>query len=309
MKPAARLALVDRADADLSIMVQCQLLRVARSTLYWCPAPVSMDDLALMRRLDEQYLSTPFYGARRMVAVLGRDGWTVNRKRVRRLMRLMGLEAIYQKPNTSRRHPQHQVYPYLLRGLLIDRPNQVWCADITYIPLAKGFVYLVAVMDWFSRRVLAWRVSIGLESGFCVEALQEALDRYGPPDIFNTDQGVQFTSGDFIDELAGRGVRISMDGKGRFLDNIFIERLWRSLKYEEVFIKAYPSVGEARGGIGKWLSFYNDERLHQALGYHTPREIFEAIPTGGYVDNASALPTSPQPPQQQKRIQSIKEKW
>ena len=300
MKPASRLALVDRAAADLSIVAQCRLLRVARSTLYWRPAPVSVDDLALMRRLDEQYLSTPFYGARRMVAVLRREGWTVNRKRVRRLMRLMGIEAIYQKPNTSRRHQQHTVYPYLLRDLPIVRPNQVWCADITYSPLAKGFVYLVAVMDWFSRRVLAWRVSIGLESGFCVEALQDALDRYGPPEIFNTDQGVQFTSGDFIDELAGRGVRISMDGKGRFLDNIFIERLWRSLKYEEVFIKAYLSVGEARAGIGAWLRFYNDIRLHQALGYQTPREIFEAGLTCGDVDNASALPTSPQAPQQQK---------
>lgn len=300
MTSAARLALVDRADADLSIVAQCRLLRVARSTLYWRPAPVSADDLALMRRLDEQYLSTPFYGARRMVAVLRREGWAVNRKRVRRLMRLMGVEAIYQKPHTSRRHPQHTVYPYLLRDLLINRPNQVWCADITYIPLAKGFVYLVAVMDWFSRRVLAWRVSIGLESGFCVEALQEALDRYGSPDIFNTDQGVQFTSGDFIDELAGRGVRISMDGKGRFLDNIFIERLWRSLKYEEVFIKAYLSVAEARAGIGAWLRFYNDVRLHQALGYQTPREIFEADPSRGYVENASALPTYPPAPQPQK---------
>ena len=300
MKSAARLALVDRADADLSIVAQCRLLRVARSTLYWRPAPVSTDDLALMRRLDEQYLATPFYGARRMVAVLRRDGWVVNRKRVRRLMRLMGIEAIYQKPNTSRRHPQHAVYPYLLRDLPIVRPNQAWCADITYIPLAKGFVYLVAVMDWFSRRVLAWRVSIGLDSGFCVEALQEALDCYGPPEIFNTDQGVQFTSGDFIDELAGRGVRISMDGKGRYLDNIFIERLWRSLKYEEVFIKAYLSVADARAGIGAWLGFYNDDRLHQALGYQTPREIFEADQAGGYVDNASALPTYPPAPQQQK---------
>jgi putative transposase len=301
MKPVARLALVDRADADLSIVAQCRLLRVARSTLYWRPGPVSVDDLALMRWLDEQYLSTPFYGARRMVAVLRREGRVVNRKRVRRLMRLMGIEAIYQKPNTSWRHPQHLVYPYLLRDLPIVRPNQVWCADITYIPLAKGFVYLVSVMDWFSRRVLAWRVSTGLESGFCVEALQEALDHYGPPEIFNTDQGVQFTCGDFIDELAGRGVRISMDGKGRYLDNIFIERLWRSLKYEEVFIKAYLSVGEARAGIGAWLRFYNDDRLHQALGYQTPREIFEASLARGYVDNASALPTFPQAPQRQEK--------
>ncbi len=301
MSQIARLSLIDRADVDLSIVAQCRLLKVARSTLYWRAAAVSEDDLRLMRRLDEQYLRTPFYGSRRMVAELHREGEAVNRKRVRRLMRLLGLEAIYQKPNTSRRHPEHKVYPYLLRGLVIDRPNQVWCADITYIPLAKGFVYLVAVMDWFSRRVLAWRLSIGMETDFCVEALQEAMDRYGQPEIFNTDQGVQFSSAAFIDELAAHGVRISMDGKGRFLDNIFIERLWRSLKYEEVFIKAYASVAEARGGIGGWLIFYNEARLHQALGYRTPREIFEAAPACGYVDNASALPTSPQAPQPQQK--------
>ncbi len=289
MSASARLSLVDRADGVLPIVAQCWMLKVARSTLYWRPAAASADDLRLMRRLDEQYLTTPFYGSRRMVAVLRRDGWTVNRKRVRRLMRLMGIEAIYQKPNTSRPHPEHKVYPYLLKGLLIERPNHVWCADITYIPMAKGFVYLVVVMDWFSRRVLAWRLSTGMETGFCVEALQEALDRFGAPEIFNTDQGVQFTSADFIDELAGRGVRISMDGKGRYLDNIFIERLWRSLKYEEVFIKAYGSVGEARGSIGTWLNFYNDERLHQALGYKTPREIFTAAPAYGYVDNAATI--------------------
>ena len=300
MNQAARLSLVDRADDDLSIVAQCRLLSVPRSTLYRRPAPVSEDDLQLLRRIDEQYLTAPFYGSRRMVAVLRRDGWAVNRKRVRRLMRLLGIEAIYQKPNTSRRHPDHKVYPYLLRGLVIDRPNQVWCADITYIPLAKGFVYLVAVMDWFSRRVLAWRLSIGMETSFCVEALKDATDRYGQPEIFNTDQGVQFTSGDFIDELETSGVRISMDGKGRFLDNIFIERLWRSLKYEEVFIKAYISVGEARSGIRAWLAFYNDTRLHQALGYRTPSEIFEAARACGYVDNTSALTTSPQAPQQQK---------
>ena len=216
MSPAARRSLVDRADPALSIVAQCRLLQVARSTLYYRPAAVSADDLAVMRQLDERYLASPFYGARRMVAVLRRDGWAVNRKRVRRLMRVMGLEAIYQKPNTSRGHPEHQVYPYLLRGLVIDRPNQVWCADITYIPMAKGFVYLVAVMDWFSRRVLAWRLSIGLETDFCVAALQEAMERHGRPEIFNTDQGVQFTSAAFLDELASHGVRISMDGKGRF---------------------------------------------------------------------------------------------
>ena len=308
MIPAARLSLVDRGDGELSIVAQCRMLKVARSTLYWRPAAASEDDLRLMRLIDEQYLTAPFYGSRRMVAVLRRDGWTVNRKRVRRLMRLMGIEAIYQKPNTSRPHPDHKVYPYLLRGLAIDRPNQVWCADITYIPLAKGFVYLVAVMDWFSRRVLAWRVSIGMETGFCVEALQEAMDLYGAPEIFNTDQGVQFTSASFIDELAGRGVRISMDGKGRFLDNIFIERLWRSLKYEEVFIKAYGSVREARGGIGVWLIFYNDVRLHQALGYRTPREMFEAAQARGYVDDASALTTYPPAQQQQKKDSIVMEK-
>ena len=250
MRPAERLALVDHDDPVLPIVAQCRLLKVARSTLYYRPAPVSADDLAVMRRMDELYLASPFYGSRRMAAVLRREGWLVNRKRVRRLMRVMGLEAIYQKPNTSRRHPDHKVYPYLLRGLIIDRPNQVWCADITYIPMAKGFVYLVAVMDWFSRRVLSWRLSITMEADFCVEALREAMDRHGQPEIFNTDQGVQFTSAAFLDELGSQGVRISMDGKGRFLDNIFIERLWRSLKYEEVFIKAYGSVAEARQGIG-----------------------------------------------------------
>lgn len=301
MNQVARLSLVNRTDDDLSVVAQCRLLKVARSTLYWRPAAVSEDDLRLMRQIDEQYLATPFYGSRRMVAVLRRDGWVVNRKRVRRLMRVMRIEAIYQRPNTSQRHPDHQVYPYLLRGLVIDRPNQVWCADITYIPLAKGFVYLVAVMDWFSRRVLAWRLSTGMETGFCVEALREALDRYGSPTIFNTDQGVQFTSTEFTGLLVANNVRISMDGKGRYLDNIFIERLWRSLKYEDIYIKAYASVSEARRGIGGWLTFYNDSRLHQALGYRTPRDVFQAPETCGYVDNASALTTSPQAPQPQQK--------
>jgi len=234
--------------------------------------------------------------------VLRRNGWTVNRKRVRRLMRVMRLEAIYQRPNTSRRHPDHVVYPYLLRGLAIDRPNQVWCADITYVPLARGFVYLIAVgaadafrhidplrgpMDWFSRRVLSWRVSITMETDFCVEALREATDLYGQPQIFNTDQGVQFTSAAFVDELASRGVQISMDGKGRYLDNIFIERLWRSLKYEDVYIKAYGSVAEARRSLGIWLAFYNDPRPHQSFEYRTPGEVFEGE-AREHVDNASA---------------------
>src|SRR5580692_8559998 len=288
MNRSDRLALVDHDDPALPVVAQCRLLKIARSTLYYRPVPVSVDDLAMMRRMDELYLAYPFYGSRRMAAVLRREGWAVNRKRVRRLMRLMGLWAIYQKPNTSRQHPEHRVYPYLLRGLSIDRPNQVWCADITYIPMAKGFVYLVAVMDWFSRRVLAWRVSITMEADFCVEALREAMDRHGQPGIFNTDQGVQFTCAGFLDELETRGVRVSMDGKGRFLDNIFIERLWRSLKYEDVFITAYGSVPEARQGIGGWLRFYNEERLHQALGYQTPRAVFDGE-AHEPVDNASAL--------------------
>src|SRR5450631_438577 len=275
MNRAERLARVDRADPELSIVEQCRLLKLARSTLYYRPAPVSADDLAVMRRMDELHLAWPFYGSRRMAAVLRREGLAVNRKRAKRLMKVMGIEAIYQKPNTSKGHPDHKVYPYLLRGLTIGRPNQVWCADITYIPMAKGFVYLVAVMDWFSRRVLAWRLSITMETDFCVEALREATELYGQPEIFNTDQGVQFTSAAFVDELAGRGVRISMDGKGRYLDNIFIERLWRSLKYEEVYIKAYGSVPEARRNIDEWLAFYNDVRPHQALDYRTPREVFE----------------------------------
>ncbi len=303
--------MIDRADPALSVVAQCRLLKVARSTLYWRPAAASADDLAVMRQMDELYLARPFYGSRRMVAVLRRDGWVINRKRVRRLMRLMGLEAIYQKPGTSVGHPSHTVYPYLLRGLLIERVNQVWCADITYVPMAKGFVYLVAVMDWFSRRVLSWRLSIGMAVDFCVEALQEALERYGPPDIFNTDQGAQFTSIDFVGALQSRGVRVSMDGRGRFLDNIFIERLWRSLKYEEVFLKAYGSVAAARGGIGGWLGFYNDDRPHQALGYQTPRAVFEAVAACAYVDNAAAvlmdscaLSTSTQAQQQEDSIMS-----
>jgi putative transposase len=220
MSPSERRALVDRDDPDLSVAAQCRLLNVARSTLYYQPAPMDPDDLSLMRRMDELYTKWPFYGSRRMVAALRQDGLNVNRKRVRRLMRVMGLEAIYQKPNTSKGHPDHKIYPYLLRGLAIDHPNQVWCADITYIPMAKGFVYLVAVMDWFSRRVLSWRLSITMEADFCVEALQDAIARHGPPEIFNTDQGVQFTSAGFLDELESRGIRVSMDGKGRFLGRV-----------------------------------------------------------------------------------------
>jgi putative transposase len=308
MNQTERLALVDHDDPGLPIVTQCRLLKIARSTLYYQPVPAGAEELTVMRRIDELHLECPFYGSRRMAVVLRNDSWVVNRKRTQRLMRLMGLEAIYQKPNTSRPHPDHTVYPYLLRSLIIDRPNQVWCADITYIPMAKGFVYLVAVMDWFSRRVLAWRLSITMETDFCVDALREAMDRHGRPEIFNTDQGVQFTSATFLDELSSQGVRISMDGKGRFLDNIFIERLWRSLKYEEVYIKAYGSVAEARQGIGGWLGFYNEKRPHQALDYRTPRAVHEAAACE-YVDNASAslrdapaLTTCSQAHQQQKEV-------
>ena len=300
MSPAARLAMIARPHPQFSITAQCVLLKVPRSTLYYQPQPISDDDLALMRRIDEIYMKWPFYGSRRMVAQLRGEGDDVNRKRVQRLMRLMGIETIYQRPNTSRKHPGHKIYPYLLRNLVIDRANQVWCADITYIPMAHGFVYLVAVMDWFSRRVLAWRVSITLDTDFCVEALQDAINCYGKPDIFNTDQGVQFTAAAFITILSAQGVAISMDGKSRFLDNIFIERLWRSLKYEEVFIKAYASVAQARAGIGAWLVFYNNERKHQSLGYRTPADIFAVSQPCGYVHNASALHTSPQDHQQQQ---------
>lgn len=309
MSQTARLNMIARPHPQFSVVEQCALLKVPRSTLYYKPEPAGGSGLALMRRIDELYMKWPFYGSRRMVMQLRDEGHAVNRKRVRRLMRLMGIEAIYRKPNTSRKHQGHKIYPYLLKDLSVGRANQVWCADITYIPMARGFVYLVAVMDWFSRRVLAWRLSITLETDFCVEALQEAMNRYGKPDIFNTDQGVQFTAAAFIETLSAQGVRISMDGKGRFLDNIFIERLWRSLKYEEVFIKAYACVAEARSGIGAWLAFYNDERKHQSLGYRTPSEVFAASRACGYVDNASgpaqaaaqdgALPTYPQAQQQQ----------
>lgn len=276
MTRAARLAQVDRQHPHLSVVRQCQLLAVARSTLYYQPAPADAEDLALMRLIDEQYLKMPFYGSRRMAACLRRQGHAVNRKRVKRLMRLMGIEALYQKPNTSKKHPENKIYPYLLRDLTIDRVSQVWCADITYIPMAKGFLYLVAVMDWVSRRVLSWRLSNSMDADFCVEALEEALARHGRPEIFNTDQGSQFTSAAFTGVLQNHAIAISMDGKGRFLDNIFIERLWRSLKYEEVFIKAYATVAEARHGIGGYLAVYNNDRLHQALNYRTPREVFEA---------------------------------
>jgi putative transposase len=233
----------------------------------------------LLALIDRQYLRTPFYGSRRMTAWLRTQGHLVNRKRVQRLMGLMGLEVIYQRPRTSRPAPGHRTYPYLLRGLAIERVNQVWAADITYIPMARGFLYLVAVMDWVSRYVLAWRLSNLLDASFCIEALEEAL-RQGRPEIFNTDQGSQFTDQDFTGVLSAHGVAISMDGRGRFSDNIFVERLWRSLMYEEVYLRAYESVAEARQGITGYFNFYNHERLHQALGYRVPRQVFEEAMRG-----------------------------
>jgi len=236
------------------------LLRLPRAAVYRKPAAVKGADLDLMRLIDELHLERPFYGARKIAVVLSRSGHAVGRKRVTRLMRLMGIETIYRKPNLSRRHPQHKIYPYLLRNLSVERVHQVWSCDITYIPMKQGFLYLVAVIDWYSRVVLSWRLSNTMDKTFCVEALQEALDRYGKPEIFNTDQGVQFTCEAFITTLSDQGIRISMDGKGRCLDNIFCERLWRSLKYEEVYLKAYATTAEARTEIGKWFRFYNDER-------------------------------------------------
>ena len=268
--------MIDRAHPTLPVTRQCQLLTVSRASLYRRPAPVGAEDLRLMELIDRQYVTRPYYGSRRMAAWLATQGHVVNRKRVQRLMRLMGLVAIYQPPNTSKAAPEHPKYPYLLGGLSIERVNQVWCSNMTYIPMAKGFVYLVAIMDGHSRAVLAWRLSNTLHADFCVEALEEALRRFGTPEIFNTDQGSQFTSDDFTGVLKAHGIKISMDVKGRCMDNIFIERLWRSLKYQELYLHAYASVPEAKAGIGTWLHFYNEERLHQTHGYRTPRQIYEA---------------------------------
>ena len=280
--------MVERAKPALPISQQCRLLALPRSSVYRKPAEVSAGDLAVMPLIDRQYLVRPYYGSRRMAAWLATQGHAVNRKRVRRLMRLLGVAAIYQRPNTSKPTAAHKIYPYLLRGLTIERVNQVWCADVTYIPMAKGFVYLVVIMDWVSRAVLAWRLSNTLDADFCVEALEEALARYSRPEIFNTDQGSQFTSDDFTGTLKRHGVTISMDGKGRCMDNIFVERLWRSLKYEEVYLHAYATIAEAKAGIGAWLDFYNTDRQHQSLGYRTPRQIYQE---GPWIYGRSALPT------------------
>ena len=264
---------MDRSPDEISIRRQCELLGVNRAGLYYQPLSESEENLRLMRLLDEQYTRTPFYGSRRMVAWLETQGIEVNRKRVSRLMELMGIEAVYPKPRLSQPGEGHKIYPYLLRDVGVERVNQVWSTDITYIRMAQGFVYLVAVMDWFSRYVLSWRLSLTMELDFCVEALRCALRR-GRPEIFNSDQGSQFTSEKFTGELAARQISISMDGRGRCMDNIFIERLWRSLKYEEVYLKDYESVPDARAGIERYFRFYNQERLHQSLQYRTPAAIY-----------------------------------
>jgi putative transposase len=261
-------------DHNLSITSQATLLGLSRSSVYYTPRPVPAGDLALMRRLDELHLELPFAGSRMLRDLLIGEGVTVGRGHIRTLMRRMGITAVYRRPKTSGRHPAHPIYPYLLRGLTIDRPNQVWSADITYIPMAKGFVFLVAILDWATRKVLAWRLSPTLTTDFCVAALEEALDRYGTPEIFNTDQGSQFSSAVFLDVLRRHAIQISMDGRGCWRDNVFVERLWRSVKYEEVYLHAYDTVSEARAGLTRYFTFYNTRRPHQALRARTPDAVF-----------------------------------
>jgi putative transposase len=260
--------------ARLSVSRQALVLGISRGAVYYKPRPVSDADLKLMHRIDKLHMEFPFAGSRMLQGLLVQEGFKVGRLHVATLMKRMGIEALYRKPNTSKPAPGHKTYPYLLRKLPITRPNQVWAMDITYIPMARGFIYLAAVLDWFTRRVLAWRVSITLEAGFCIEAVEEALAKHGTPEIFNTDQGSQFTSSDFIKVLAAREIRISMDGKGSWRDNVFVERLWRTIKYEEVYLRAYASVSEARASIGRYLGFYNRRRPHSSLDGKTPDQVY-----------------------------------
>jgi putative transposase len=265
--------MIDRGH-KLPLSRQAALLRLGRSSLYYAPRPVPAADLMVMRRIDELHLNYPFAGARMLRDFLRAEGIDIGREKVAAMMRRMGIEAVYRRPNTSKPAPGHKIYPYLLRGMKIERPNQVWAMDITYIPMARGFVYLAAVVDWFSRRVLAWRLSITLEVEFCIEAVEEALVRHGAPEIFNTDQGSQFTSVAFTGLLQANGIAISMDGKAAWRDNVFVERLWRSVKYEEVYLHAYVSVAEARAGLGRYLNFYNGVRPHSSLGARTPDQTY-----------------------------------
>ena len=311
MSAPDRRAMIERPSEDLSVRRQCALLNLARSGVYR-PKPVAgADDLVLMRRIDELHLEKPFYGSRRVTFDLNEEGRGVNRKRVQRLMRVMGIEALVPRPGTSKAAPGHKIYPYLLRGLSIIEPNHAWAADITYIPMARGFLYMMAIIDWASRAVLAWRLSNTIDSGFCVAALEEALLQHGKPKIFNTDQGSQFTSAAFTGKLEAAGVAISMDGRGRFMDNIFIERLWRSIKYEEVHLKAYADGREARTGISSWMTFYNFRRPHQAMNNQMPMAVWragmdkilaaaKAVDMPLRLDNANALPTYPQQRQKQQ---------
>jgi len=307
-----RRALLDRKHGKLSIRRQCHLLGIARSGVYRPPRAVNDNDLGVMRRIDELFTQWPFLGSRRLARMLRDEGHRINRKRVQRLMRQMGIAALGPKPRTTKPAPGHKIYPYLLRGLVIDRPNQVWAADITYIPIGRGHLYLVAIMDWASRALLSWRLSNTMDSSFCVEALEEALARFGTPEIFNTDQGSQFTSAAFTSVLSKAEIRISMDGRGRWMDNVFIERLWRSMKYEDIYLKHYADGREAKAGIAEWIAFYNTRRPHQALEDRTPMAVWREGVTGCLdgravdmtlrLDNADALPTCPQPQQPQTMI-------
>jgi putative transposase len=266
-------------DHGLSVAKQAKALGISRGSVYYSPRAVSPADLAIMRRMDELHLDFPFAGSRMLRDLLNREGIEVGRRHVTTLMKRMGIAALYRKPNTSKPAAGHKIYPYLLRGVAVNRPDQVWAMDFTYVPMARGFVYLAAVVDWYSRRVLAWRLSITMEAAFCVEALEEALARHGKPGVFNTDQGSQFTGGDFTGVLLKAGVAISMDGRGAWRDNVFVERLWRSIKYEEVYLRAYDTVGEARASIGRYLTFYNGQRPHSSLDRKTPDEAyFDRLP-------------------------------
>ena len=309
MSAPDRRAKLDRDHPHLSVRRQCAMLGIARSSVYRWPRAANDNDLALQRRIDELFTRWPFLGSRRMTALLRAEGTPINRKRVQRLMRQMGIAALGPKPRTTKPAPGHRIYPYLLGDVAVERPNQVWSADITYIPLGRGFLYLVAVMDWSSRAVLSWRLSNTMDVSFCVSALEEALARFGRPEIFNTDQGSQFTSAAFTGTLAAAGIRISMDGRGRWMDNVFIERLWRSLKYEDVYLKGYADGHEAKAGIAEWLRFYNNLRPHQSLANRTPMAVWRDGVTGPpgeravdmtlRLDNADALPTYPQLPRYQ----------
>ena len=274
MSPTEKKVMINRNHPDLSINHQCKLVKLSRSAFYYASVGLDDETLAVMTAIDKAFTRYPFFGSRQIAAYLRRNGIAVGRHRVRRLMRIMGLEAIYTRPRTSQPHPAHPVYPYLLKGMIIDRPNQVWCADITFVPVRHGFLYLVAIMDWATRKVLGWRLSNTMHASFCVETLQEAIARFGPPEIMNTDQGSQFTGHGWITTLTEAGVRVSMDGRGRCMDNIFIERLWRSLKQEAIYLEELTDGFKAQRVIRNWMAFYNNERPHSALEHRTPKEAY-----------------------------------